>query len=300
MSLIAVGFNLPSAVADLLGDVLLECGALSVNIEDAGEGTAGEKPLFGEPGSEPQLWPECRMSVLFDHKHDIESVVRGAAAALEIDAPRFSLTQIEDIDWVRANREQFRPIRISERMHVVPTWHAATHIAGRDDAINLVLDPGAAFGTGSHPTTRLCLVWLEKTVSSYPHCTLLDYGCGSGILAIAAMKLGARRAVGVDIDHLALDTARFNAAQNAVAVELLSSDDALDMQADIVIANILANPLIVIAPLLAARTRPGGIIALSGVLELQAADVMQAYRRWFDIHLDSRDEDWVCLAGTRN
>ena len=299
MSLIAVDFTLPSEIADALGDSLLESGALSVSVADAHEGMPGETPIFGEPGASRQWWPMCRTVALFNRESDIEAIVRHVAAKHAIEAPIFAISQVEDMDWVRANREQFQPIRISERLNIVPTWHAKAHVAQHVNAINLILDPGAAFGTGSHPTTKLCLLWLEKTLAQNADCALLDYGCGSGILAIAAMKLGAGRAVAVDIDELALATARFNAAQNHVAIEFHSTDDHFDMLADVTLANILANPLIVLAPLLAARTRRGGKIALSGVLASQAEEVLQAYRPMFDIALDSRDEDWVCLAGTR-
>ncbi len=299
MSLIAVDFTLPREIADALGDSLLESGALSVSVTDAHEGKPDETPIFGEPGASRQLWSECRTVALFNLGSDIETIVRNVAALHAIVAPTFTISQVEDMDWVRASREQFQPIRISERLNIVPTWHANAHAAQHVDAINLILDPGAAFGTGSHPTTKLCLLWLEKTLAANAGCALLDYGCGSGILAIAAMKLGAGRAAAVDIDELALATARFNAAQNHVAIEFHSSDDHFDMLADVTLANILANPLIVLAPLLAARTRRGGRIALSGVLASQAAEVLQAYRPMFDIALDSQDEDWVCLAGTR-
>lgn len=299
MSLIALCFTSASEHAGALGDALLEAGALSVNMEDALEGSPGETPIFGEPGADQQCWCECKITALFSPASDVEAVVRHAASTLEIDLPAFSVSQVEDIDWVRASREQFQPIRISERLHVVPTWHAETYPAPRENAIHLILDPGAAFGTGSHPTTKLCMLWLEKALSSDRQCTVLDYGCGSGILAIAAMKLGAVGAVGVDIDAQALDTARYNAALNRVCAEFHSSYDHFDMQADITVANILANPLIVMAPLLAVRTRAGGRIALSGILASQAEEVLKAYRPWFDIALDSRDEDWVCLAGIR-
>jgi ribosomal protein L11 methyltransferase len=299
MSLVALCFTLASEHADAFGDVLLDAGALSVNMEDALEGSPGEKPIFGEPGADQQCWRECRITALFSPASDVEAMLRHAATTLEIDVPAISISQVEDIDWVRASREQFQPIRISERLHVVPTWHAETHSAPHEDAIHLILDPGAAFGTGSHPTTKLCMLWLEHALPSNRQCAVLDYGCGSGILAITAMKLGAARAVGVDIDAQALDSARYNAALNRVSAEFLSSYDHVDMQADITVANILANPLIVLAPLLAARTRTGGRIALSGILAFQAEEVMQAYGPWFAIALDSRDEDWVCLAGIR-
>jgi ribosomal protein L11 methyltransferase len=299
MSLIALCFTLASEHADAFGDVLLEAGALSVNMEDALEGSPGETPIFGEPGADQQCWYECKITALFSPASDAEAAVRHVASALDIDMPAFSISQVEDIDWVRASREQFQPIRISERLHVVPTWHAETRSAPHENVIRLILDPGAAFGTGSHPTTKLCMLWLEKALSSNQQCTVLDYGCGSGILTIAARKLGAVKAVGVDIDAQALDTARYNAALNRVSAEFHSANYHFDMQADITVANILANPLIVMAPLLAARTRAGGRIALSGILAVQAEEVLQAYRSWFDIALDSRDEDWVCVAGIR-
>jgi len=299
MSLIALCCTLANEHADAFGDVLLDAGALSVNMEDALEGSPAEKPIFGEPGADQKCWCECKITALFSPPSDAEAMVRHAAAALEIDVPAYSISQVEDVDWVRASREQFQPIRISERLHVVPTWHAETHSSPHENAIHLILDPGAAFGTGSHPTTKLCMLWLEKALASIQQYAVLDYGCGSGILSIAAMKLGATKAVGVDIDAHALDAARYNASLNNVSAVFLSSYYHLDMQADITVANILANPLIVLAPLLAAHTRAGGRIALSGILAFQAEEVLHAYRPSFDIALDSRDEDWVCLAGIR-
>jgi ribosomal protein L11 methyltransferase len=299
MSLIALCVTLASVHADAFGDTLLEAGAVSVSMEDALEGSPGEQPIFGEPGADLKCWDNCKITALFNPASSVEAIVRHAASTVEVDVPVFSISQVEDIDWVRASREQFQPIRISGRLHVVPTWHAETHPAPHENAIHLILDPGAAFGTGSHATTKLCLLWLEKALASNRQCTVLDYGCGSGILAIAAMKLGAVKAVGVDIDAQALDTARYNAALNRVFAEFHSSYCHLDTQADITVANILANPLIVMAPILAGRTRVEGRIALSGILAFQAEEVLQAYRPWFDIGLDSRDEDWVCLAGIR-
>ena len=194
---------------------------------------------------------------------------------------------------MRETQRQFAPIRAGERLWIVPTWHEAPD-AG---AVNIVLDPGAAFGTGSHPTTRLVLGWLEREVRGGE--TVLDYGCGSGILAIAAMKLGAARAVGVDIDPLALEAARYNASANAVALDVLPADAPLVLEADLTVANILANPLRMLAPLLASHTRPGGRLALSGILAAQAGEVMAAYAPFFDMAAAGAEGDWVCLAGTR-
>jgi ribosomal protein L11 methyltransferase len=194
---------------------------------------------------------------------------------------------------VAETQRQFEPIRAGERLWIVPTWHEAPDPA----AVNLVLDPGAAFGTGSHPTTRLVLAWLERTVRGGE--TVLDYGCGSGILAIAALKLGAARAIGVDIDPLALEAARYNSRANAVALEVRAAEAPLEAVAEITVANILANPLRMLAPLLAAHTAPAGRLALSGVLASQAQDVLAAYAPWFAIAVEAQESDWVCLAGTR-
>jgi ribosomal protein L11 methyltransferase len=176
---------------------------------------------------------------------------------------------------------------------VVPTWHEVVDAT----AINIRLDPGLAFGTGTHPTTRLCLRWLDAQIN--PGASVIDYGCGSGILAIAAMKLGAARAQGVDIDEQALLAARNNAMQNQADVVFFAAADELQSQASVVVANILANPLTVLAPLLARLTAPGGMIALSGILAPQADEVRDAYHPWFDMHTTEPEEEWVLLAGRK-
>jgi ribosomal protein L11 methyltransferase len=196
---------------------------------------------------------------------------------------------------VQNNREQFQPIRISDRIWIVPTWHSAP----QPEAINISLDPGAAFGTGSHPTTRLCLQWLEANLVPAAHSSVLDYGCGSGILAIASMKLGAANAIGVDIDRQAVDAARYNARQNAVAIEISATDNVLHAIADITVANILANPLKVLAPLLAAHTRPRGSLVLAGILDHQAEEIIAIYLPWFELAVWKCDEGWSCIAGLR-
>jgi ribosomal protein L11 methyltransferase len=196
-------------------------------------------------------------------------------------------------DWVRATQEQFAPIRISRRLWIVPSWHRAPDPA----AINIVLDPGLAFGTGSHPTTRLCLRWLERVVRGGEF--VIDYGCGSGVLAIAALKLGAGRAAGIDIDEQALVAARRNAMQNRVDASFHGAAEGIGPPAQIVVANILAHPLIVLAPVLARLTRPGGRLALAGLLAPQAGEVCAAYRAWFDIGIEGEDEDWTLLSGIR-
>ncbi len=279
-------FRLPREHADAFGDVLIEHGAISVNVDDALEGTSDEKPIFGEPGADAGLWNECRLTTLFAPTIDVERVFNDAVKSLDILPPRFEINVLEDEDWVQKNRDQFQPIKISDRVWIVPTWHRAP----QQNAINISLDPGVAFGTGSHLTTRLCLKWLEANLQPTVQPTVLDYGTGSGILAIAAMKLGAGKAYGVDIDNLAVEAARYNAAQNNVSVQFADVETPLNVVVDILVANILANPLRVLAPLLAAHTKPGGALVLAGILDPQADEIIGIYREWFDLAVWKSEE----------
>jgi ribosomal protein L11 methyltransferase len=292
----SLSFRLPRDDADRCGDGLMERGAISVNVDDALEGTSDEKPIFGEPGADAGLWSECKLNALFAPDIDVREIFDGVVKSLGILSPQFEVSTLEDQDWVEKNREQFQPIQISHRVWVVPTWHRAPV----QDAINIALDPGAAFGTGSHPTTRLCLQWLEENLQPASKPTLLDYGTGSGILAIAAMKLGAAKAYGVDIDAQAVQVARGNAKQNDVIVHFADAEATIAVLADIVVANILANPLRVLAPLLAAHTKPGGALVLAGILDPQADELIGIYRQWFDLRVWKSEEGWACLAGQRN
>ena len=291
----SITFCLARDHADTFGDALMEKGAISVNVDDALDGTVGERPIFGEPGADAGLWEECRLTALFSPEVNVQTVFNSVASALDIVPPHFESSRLEDQDWVERNREQFQPIRISERVWIVPTWHRAP----QQDAINIVLDPGAAFGTGSHPTTRLCLKWLEENLPARERSTVIDYGTGSGILAIAAMKLGAAAAYGVDIDPRAVETARFNATQNDVVAHFADVESELNVVGDVLVANILANPLRVLAPLLAAHTAPGGSLALAGILDDQADEIIALYRQWFNLRVWRREEGWACIAGER-
>jgi len=292
----SLSFRLSREHADAFGDVLLERGAISVNVDDALEGTSDEKPIFGEPGADTGLWNDCRLTALFAPESEVRPIFEGIAKDLEISAPLFELGILDDEDWVQRNREQFQPIRISDLIWIVPTWHRAP----RPEAINISLDPGAAFGTGSHPTTRLCLKWLENNLNHARRPTVLDYGTGSGILAIAAMKLGAAEAYGVDIDPAAVEVARHNAIQNEVAIHFTDGETTLNVMADILVANILANPLRVLAPLLASHTKPDGVLVLAGILDEQANEIIGIYREWFDLCVWRSEEGWSCIAGQRN
>ncbi len=285
--------------ADAFGDQLMASGAISINVEDAEEGTANEKPIFGEPGAATGMWAKSKLTALFQDGVDAAKIGRKAASVLGFAGLVFAIEAVEDIDWVQQNRDQFQPIKISDRVWIVPTWH----VAPDGDAINIALDPGAAFGTGSHPTTRLCLQWLEANVRANLDAkkkpTMLDYGCGSGILAIAAKKFGAATTLGVDIDVQAIEAARYNATQNNVEIAFSTTDLVLDFVADITVANILANPLKVLAPLLASHTILGGQLALAGILDHQADDIIAIYQPWFDLQVWRSAEGWSCIAGLR-
>ena len=279
--------------ADALSDALMAAGAISVSVEDALAGTDLETPQFGEPGSPTTpLWTESRVLALFEPADDLLGRIAAAVKVAGIDdLPEIELDEVAEQDWVRLTQSQFDPIRITERLWIVPSWH----VAPDPSAINLVLDPGLAFGTGSHPTTFLCLQWLTAAVGG--HETLLDYGCGSGILAIAAAKLGAKSVLGVDIDDNALIAARDNAEANQVVLQLRHSRAALDETFDIVVANILTNPLCVLAPLLARRVADGGRIVLSGILETQSQQVIDAYAPFIALRIGATHEGWVRLEG---
>ncbi len=282
--------------AEAWSDALFDLGALSVSVEDADADTPDEQPLFGEPGLEPTrlAWNRSRVVALFDDSTDPAVVVAAAANALGIDpAPAYVLRTVEDQDWVRLTQSQFEPIRVGERLWVVPSWHDAPE----PDAVVLELDPGLAFGTGSHPTTRLCMQWLEQNIQAGE--TVLDYGCGSGILAIVAKKLGAGETLGIDIDPNAVEASRYNAERNRVTASFALPESVSDATYDLVVANILSNPLKVMAAMLSARVRPGGRLVLSGVLERQAEEVAAAYAPWLQLSVWRSEEGWVCLHGTR-
>lgn len=302
--------------ADALSDALMEQGAISVGVEDAQAGTPEETPQFGEPGmvgmEGPPLWQRSRVIALFDPSTLDESLATASKASSEqqrialqlrvaaacqavglVDLPNIDIESVAEQNWVQLTQAQFDPICINERLWIVPTWHAAPDPA----AINLILDPGMAFGTGSHPTTRLCLEWLCDVV--HEGARILDYGCGSGILAIAAAKLGAATTLGVDIDEHALVAARDNAMMNQVELALQHSRAPLEESFDIVVANILTNPLCVLAGLIAARVAPQGQLALSGVLESQADEVIAAYAPFIALRVAASLDGWVRLEGER-
>ncbi len=295
MSWQSLSFLTEAASAEPLCDALLEAGALSAAIEDADAGTPDEQPQFGEPGSvNAPGWKHSRIVALIEADADAGALLATAAAAVGLPGiADYAVEPVAEQNWVQLTQSQFDPIRVSERLWIVPSWHESPDPA----AINLILDPGMAFGTGSHPTTRLCLEWLERQVA--PGCSLLDYGCGSGILAIAAARLGAGSVAGVDIDSQAVAAARDNAERNGVAAQFADSAQAVAGEYDLVVANILSNPLRVLAPAICAHVRPGGRLALSGILREQAAEIIGIYAAWLPLEIADVREDWVCLAGRK-
>lgn len=291
----SVSFLTDASRAEPLCDALLEAGALAASIEDADAGTPDEQPQFGEPGSvNSPGWAHSRVVALLEADADAHALLAEAGAAIGLDeVPAFSVETVEEQNWVQLTQSQFDPIRVSERLWIVPSWHESPDPA----AVNLILDPGMAFGTGSHPTTRLCLEWLERTVTA--DCTVLDYGCGSGILAIAAARLGAGRVAGVDIDPQAVEAAKANAERNGVTALFADSAQPVAGEYDLVVANILSNPLRVLAPAICAHVRSGGRLALSGILREQAEEIIGIYAQWLPMQVADTREDWVCLSGVK-
>ncbi len=296
--LIEAVFVVDEASANALADALLDAGALSVAVEDADADTPDEQPIFGEPGmvQETQAWRRSRLVMLMQTEPgqdfslalaDLMLAVRDAD--LELPLPD-TIHPVDEQDWVQATQSQFDPIEIG-RLWVVPSWHEVP--AGAHTVLRL--DPGMAFGTGTHPTTRLCLEWLERELA--PGTSVLDYGCGSGILAIAAAKLGAQPVEGMDIDEHAVVAARDNAARNQVQIEFHDAHWQPARQYAVVLANILSNPLKLLAPALIARMAPGGVLVLSGILERQAEEVAAVYAaHGLPMIVDAVRDGWVCLA----
>ena len=285
--------------AEALSEALMDVGALSVSVEDADEGTDAERPLFGEPGMEPTeaAWDHSRVVALTDEADDQAVIVAAAAGRAGLaKLPKFTTRKVEEQDWVRLTQSQFAPIHIGKNIWVVPSWHEAPD----PDALILELDPGLAFGTGSHPTTRLCMEWLEAHPA--PGKTVLDYGCGSGILAMVAKKVGAGEVVGVDIDPQAIESAADNAQRNHCEIEYFLPDTFAqsahaEQKFDIVVANILSSPLKLMAPMLSGRVAPGGALILSGVLARQAEEVAAAYAPFIKLGVWAEQDGWVALHG---
>ncbi len=285
-----------SGEAEALSDALLECGALAASIEQ-NLAIAGDWELFGEPGERAAtLWPHCLVDALLPLEQEVTPLIQQALELASIrDIPAWQVDVVADQDWVRLTQSQFDPIEVQTKLWIVPTWHQPPD----PYAVNIRLDPGQAFGTGSHPTTQLCLRWLAEHPTLAQE-SLLDYGCGSGILAIAASLLGAHPVVGVDIDPVAVETACANGLRNqATCAFMLPAQLSGNSPFDGIVANILSAPLIMLAPLLMQYLKPRGWITLSGILTRQSEQVIAAYASYCTLQVVGEADGWVCLSGFR-
>ena len=284
-----------AAQAEAMSDALLEQGAMSVCIEDGDSSTEAEVARYAEPSWEaPVGWRRNRLSVLLAPAMERRAIIERAARAAGLAVPpEYHVASIADDDWVRRAQSQFAPLSIEERLWIVPSWHEPP-VRG---APLVRLDPGMAFGTGTHPSTQLALQFLARKIRGGEH--VLDYGCGSGILAIAAAKLGAARIGAVDVDAQALRVTADNARSNEVDLDVCSPNALPHGDYDVIVANILSNPLILLAPLICSRTRAGGRPALSGILETQAHEAIAAYASAVALSAVGRESGWLLLEGRR-
>lgn len=277
--------------AETYEDALLEVGAVSVTFMDA-----EDQPIFEPDLGTTPLWSHTHLLALFEADTDETALIAHLQLLCGGSLPEHHVERIEDQDWERSWMDNFQPMRFGRRLWIVPSWHAAPE----PDAVNLLLDPGLAFGTGTHPTTALCLEWLDG--QELQGCKVLDFGCGSGILAIAALLLGAPQAVGTDIDPQALEASRDNASRNGIdpaRFPVYLPADLPQQPADVVVANILAGPLVSLAPQITALVKGGGRLALSGILAEQAEEVRAAYAGAFDLDPTASKDGWVRISGIK-
>ncbi|MFJ5474182.1 50S ribosomal protein L11 methyltransferase [Pectobacterium carotovorum] len=292
MPWIQLKINTSGKVAEQLGDVMMESGAVSVTFQDT-----HDTPVFEPLPGETRLWGDTDAIALYDAETDMNAVI----AILEQEPLlgvgfKHKIEQLEDKDWEREWMDNFHPMQFGKRLWICPSWREIPD----PTAVNVMLDPGLAFGTGTHPTTALCLQWLDGL--DLEGKTIIDFGCGSGILAIAALKLGAARAIGIDIDPQAIQASRDNAQRNGVSERLelyLPKDQPADLSADVVVANILAGPLRELAPLISDLPKAGGHLGLSGVLATQADGVAEAYADKFTLDPVAEREEWCRITGQR-
>ncbi len=288
----------PQTLVEPVSDVLMdELDALSVSVEDADAGSEHEHPLFGEPGMPAPAagWQRSTLRALFDSESAAE---QAATLLLAQDWTQGlhvqGLAPMAEQDWVRITQSQFEPVPITPTFWIVPSWHEPPAAARQV----IRLDPGLAFGTGTHPTTRMCLRWLAKPPTEVDMQRVLDYGCGSGILAIGAALMGARQITAVDIDPAAVQSTIDNARANQVTLQAGLPDIAQGQQG-VVLANILASPLKLLAPLLAGHLAPGGWLVLAGILARQADEISSAYAPWLTLKVADTQEGWVLMTGQR-
>ncbi len=275
---------------ETISEAMMEVGASAVTVQDA-----ADQPLYEPPPGATPLWQHNTLIALFDADTDVNAIQQQLQTMLGSQLMQgWHVDPLEDKDWTREWMADYKPMRFGQRLWIVPSWTTPPD----PGAVNILLDPGLAFGTGTHPTTAMCLTWLDAHPPQQQ--TVLDYGCGSGILAIAAAKLGASAVLGVDNDPQALQATRDNAVRNAVAqLNVYTPDTLPTQQVDVLLANILAGPLHELADRLAALVRPGGSLVLSGIVSNQAEALLQCYRQAFELDVAATQDEWVCLAGRR-
>ncbi|MAR99844.1 MAG: 50S ribosomal protein L11 methyltransferase [Nitrosomonadales bacterium] len=279
---------------DPISDYLIELGAISTSIQNTNLDKNNEELIFGEPNNQSQeYWKNTTVKALFEKTIDIELIKIALKNKFKKEDFFFETSVVQNQDWVKLTQSQFLPIHIDNRLWVIPTWHKIKD----KKAINLILDPGLAFGTGTHPTTHLCLSWLIENVNKNK--TILDYGCGSGILSIASKKLGAKNVIGVDIDDQALKASHENAKKNNVEIVWDNSQNIKNYKADIIISNILSSALTLLAPILSNYCNKNGKIALSGILKSQEKLIKKIYSEWFEMGPSKTREGWVIITGTK-
>lgn len=281
----------PRRYVQSLEDSLLDCGAASVTLQDN-----ADQPIL-EPGlGETPLWDSVKMTGLFDAEIDTTKTIKLAERRFGNPLPEHHWEQLEDKDWEREWMSNYHAIKCGQHLWICPSWQQPPE----PNKVNLMLDPGLAFGTGTHPTTFLCMQWIDQ--QDFTDKEVVDYGCGSGILGIATLLLGAKQVIGIDIDPQALLATTENAKRNHLpedAMPVFLPQDCPSQQTDVMLANILAGPLAELAPTLSGMTRLGGKICLSGILAVQAQTVMDAYAAWFDFEPVAEQEEWVRITGTR-
>lgn len=282
-----------SEQAHALSDELTSLGAEAVTFQDG-----GDQPIYEPPPGALELWHETVVIGLFEHSIEISTLINQAEQWQATGIiHRFQLNHLADQDWERVCLMHFKPLQFGQRLWICPSWETPPE----PQAVNITLDPGLAFGTGSHPTTALCLEWLDQHVEQ-PNC-VIDYGCGSGILALAALKLGAKQVFAIDNDPQALEATQKNAERNGLTAPQITVSLPKNFNkstpVDILIANILAQPLIELAPLFAQLVRPGGRLLLSGILAEQVDYIIKNYEKWFDLPAISQRAEWVRVSGIR-
>ena len=284
--------NCQASELEQVENLMMGLGALSITLSDA-----GDEPIYEPLPGENPVWQESVVAATFAGADDHEQIYQQMARQLPDHlASGIRLTTLEDQDWEQAYKQHFKPLQCAPNLWIVPSWLEAPD----PDATVIQLDPGLAFGTGGHATTALCLAWLGNSQQEYDN--VIDYGCGSGILAIAAIKLGARNAIAVDIDPQALVSCRSNMLVNGIdsgQIQVVTPNELDTPPSDLVIANILAGPLVDLASRFADLVRPGGHILLSGILETQLQDILLAYKPYFELDPAITRDEWVCVSGTR-